>query len=193
MRSACRSKTATRCPVMSFAVPYGRATRRRAQTFSIARRKSSCETPKCLDQYFKQLEQNPKQSEQNRLKEARPSIRSPVKCSRSCPKKNRPRSAAGHQNMPFKTSGVMVWQTDVARALGNLTVAFRQELRHLTRCLHCGTTLVPSNYLFMANRPNKRAPTVPEPSPRFAFWTGVAAAIVLAVVMTLDYVNGWVR
>jgi hypothetical protein len=81
MRSACRSKTATRCPVMSFAVPYGRATRRQAQTFSIARRKSSCETPKCLDQYFKQLEQNPKQSEQNRLKEARPSIRSPVKCS----------------------------------------------------------------------------------------------------------------
>jgi hypothetical protein len=62
--------------------PYGRATRRQAQTFSIARRESSCETPKCLDQYFKQLEQNPKQSEQNRLKEARPSIRSPVKCSR---------------------------------------------------------------------------------------------------------------
>jgi hypothetical protein len=45
----------------------------------------------------------------------------------------------------------------------------------------------------MAKRPNKRTPVIPEPSPRFAFWSGVAAVIVLAIVMTLDYVNGWVR
>jgi len=44
----------------------------------------------------------------------------------------------------------------------------------------------------MAKRPNKRTPVIPE-SPRFAFWSGVAAAIVLAIVMTLDYVNGWAR
>jgi hypothetical protein len=45
----------------------------------------------------------------------------------------------------------------------------------------------------MAKKPNKHTPIIPEPSPRFVFWSGVAAAIVLAVVMTLDYVNGWVR
>jgi len=52
---------------------------------------------------------------------------------------------------------------------------------------------MPDNYLLMAKRSNKRAPGIPEPSPRFAFWSGVAAAILLAVIMTLDYVNGWVR
>ena len=36
----------------------------------------------------------------------------------------------------------------------------------------------------MAKKPNKHTPIIPEPSPRFVFWSGVAAAIVLAVVMT---------
>jgi hypothetical protein len=66
------------------------------------------------------------------------------------------------------------------------------SLRHLT-LVALGTTLVPSNCLFMAKRPNKPAPIIPEPSPRFAFWSGVAAVILLTIVMTLDYANGWLR
>jgi hypothetical protein len=59
--------------------------------------------------------------------------------------------------------------------------------------LPLGTSGCQSNYLFMAKRPNKRSPVVPEPSTRFLFWSGVAASVIVVVVMVIDYVNGWAR
>jgi hypothetical protein len=47
--------------------------------------------------------------------------------------------------------------------------------------------------LEMKKKTNKHAPVIPEPSPRFLRWSGVAAVILLAIVLTLDYVNGWLR
>jgi len=111
------------------------------------------------------------------------------------------RNAVGSQNLRRERiiGDIFAWDrvVDVNRWMVVATRFWLSEiakqLRHLTRCLHCGTIIVPSNYLFMAKRLSKRTPVIPEPSPRFAFWSGVAVVIVLAIVMTLDYVNGWVR
>jgi len=34
---------------------------------------------------------------------------------------------------------------------------------------------------------------IPEPSPRFAFWSGVAMAVALIAILAFDYANGWMR
>jgi hypothetical protein len=34
---------------------------------------------------------------------------------------------------------------------------------------------------------------IPEPSPRFIFWSGVAATLALIAILALDYANGWIR
>lgn len=40
-------------------------------------------------------------------------------------------------------------------------------------------------------RRTRKKPLFPEPSPRFALWSAVAAALLLGVILTLDYVEGW--
>jgi hypothetical protein len=36
-------------------------------------------------------------------------------------------------------------------------------------------------------------PVIPEPSPRFAFWSGIAAAVAVITMLAIDYANGWMR
>jgi hypothetical protein len=36
-------------------------------------------------------------------------------------------------------------------------------------------------------------PVIPEPSPRFVFWSGLFGFVILIAVITLDYANGWWR
>jgi hypothetical protein len=43
-----------------------------------------------------------------------------------------------------------------------------------------------------ANR-NKTKPVIPEPSPRFVLWGGTAMILLIAVVLAIDYANGWAR
>jgi hypothetical protein len=39
----------------------------------------------------------------------------------------------------------------------------------------------------------KRKPVIPEPSPRFVYWSGVIGIVILIAVIALDYANGWAR
>jgi hypothetical protein len=43
-----------------------------------------------------------------------------------------------------------------------------------------------------ANR-NKTKLVIPEPSPRFALWSGIAMILLIVVVLAIDYANGWAR
>lgn len=44
----------------------------------------------------------------------------------------------------------------------------------------------------MAKRRNN-VPVIPEPSPQFAFWSGVAAAVALIAMLAFEYANGWMQ
>jgi hypothetical protein len=45
----------------------------------------------------------------------------------------------------------------------------------------------------MPKQTKNSKPLIPEPSPRFVFWSGIISVLVLIAVIVFDYANGWAR